>query len=54
MKVELNKEGLITIKSETELESYALSKWSKDNPNNERIALNWTLEKNESDDNTKK
>lgn len=54
MKVELNKEGLITIKAETELESYALSKWSKDNPNNEKISLNWDVEKNESDNNHKK
>ena len=31
MTVELNKDGLLKIKAETELESYALRKWLEDN-----------------------
>ena len=53
MKVELDKDGLLSIKAETELESYALSKWVKDNPNNEKILLKWGLEENESNNNQK-
>lgn len=54
MKVELDKDGLLIIKAETELESYALGKWVKDNPNNEKISLEWGLEKNESNNYQKK
>ena len=54
MKVELDKDGLLSIKAETELESYALGKWVKDNPNNEKILLQWGLEENESNNNCKK
>lgn len=31
MKADLNKEGILKIKAETELESYALKKWLEDN-----------------------
>jgi hypothetical protein len=31
MKTEINKDGLMTIKAETELEAYALKKWTKEN-----------------------
>lgn len=32
MKVELRKDGTLYVKAETDLESYALSKWAEDYP----------------------
>jgi hypothetical protein len=34
MKTSINKDGILTIKSENEIESYALNKWLKDNYRN--------------------
>jgi len=34
MKTSINKDGILTIKSENEIESYALNKWLEDNYRN--------------------
>jgi len=50
MKAELSKEGILSITSETELESYALGKWVSENIekiSDSNLLLNWSLDKTE-------
>ena len=46
MKAEINKDGLLSIIAETEMESYALGRWHGDNWNEEEknILFDWSLE----------
>ncbi len=46
MKAEINKHGRLIVSAQTELEAYALEKWSDENPeNHEKILIIWNLEK---------
>lgn len=51
MKATINKDGILTIESETELESYALKQWLSNNPVNATsllfIATDKMYQKNE-------